>query len=78
MQYFYGGRLQDGASVVALPAEVFYEAPLLKPYVVFDVARGVEARRGSSTSLTNQVLPDLAQLASVSPRIFDGRFQLRT
>lgn len=57
VQYFYGGRLQDGASVVALPAEVFYEASLLKPYVVFDVARGVEARRGASTSLTNQVSP---------------------
>lgn len=56
MQYFYEDALQDAPEVLNTPPEPFYEAPLLKPYVFFDVAGGREARGGAgSKSKTNRV-----------------------
>ena len=56
MQYFYDNALQDGPNVRDTAPEVFYEAPLLKPYVFFDVAAGREAGGGGgSRSKTNRV-----------------------
>ena len=40
------------------PDPPFFEAPLLKPYVFFDVSRGREQRGGASGgSLRNQASP---------------------
>ena len=56
LQYFYDNALQDGPNVRDAAPEVFYEAPLLKPYVFFDVAAGREAGGGGgSRSKTNRV-----------------------
>ena len=56
LQYFYDNALQDGPNVKDASPEVFYEAPLLKPYVFFDVAGGREAGGGGgSRSKTNRV-----------------------
>lgn len=55
-QYFYDNALQDGPNIKDASPEVFYEAPLLKPYVFFDVAGGREAGGGGgSRSKTNRV-----------------------
>ena len=54
-RHFYAGRLVDGDSVLAAPPPPFYEHPLLKPYVVFDVASGREQRHRGGGSLRNQV-----------------------
>ncbi len=41
---------------MSAPPEPFYEAPLLKPYVFFDVAAGREQRgAGGSKSKANRV-----------------------
>lgn len=57
-RHFYAGRLVDGASVLAAPQPPFYAHPLLKPYVVFDVASGREQRHRGGGSLRNQVRYD--------------------
>lgn len=36
-------------------AQAFYEHPVLKPYVFFDVAHGQERRREGGGSVSNQV-----------------------
>ena len=54
-RHFYAGRLVDGDSVLAAPQPPFYAHPLLKPYVVFDVASGREQRHRGGGSLRNQV-----------------------
>lgn len=38
--YFYQDALKDAECIVQAPPPPFYRAPLLKPYVVFDVNRG--------------------------------------
>ena len=62
-RYFYGGRLEDGASVLRAPQPAFYKHPLLKPYVVFDVVSGREQRHRGGGSLRNQVLLSHASTA---------------
>ena len=53
--HFYGGRLRDAAAIAARPPAPYYDHPLMKPYVVFDVARGRERRREGGGSLSNRV-----------------------
>ena len=54
--YFYANRLEDADSVRRAPDEPYYGHALMKPYVVFDVARGVEQRAQAATgSLSNLV-----------------------
>ena len=54
-------------SVREAPDPVFYEQPLLKPYVFFDVSHGREQRGGTGGgSLRNQVIPD-TMLGTHSP-----------
>ncbi|OIW17097.1 hypothetical protein TanjilG_20201 [Lupinus angustifolius] len=52
-RYFYQGRLTDSESVVKLPDEVYYNDPLLKPYIFYDIRRGRESHRGGSVSYQN-------------------------
>jgi senataxin len=55
-RHFYNDELEDAPSVLALPDEPFYSHQLLKPYVVFDVARGRELRNiAGGGSLGNKV-----------------------
>lgn len=53
--HFYGGRLRDADSIRDMPPAPFYTHPLMKPYVLFDVARGQERRREGGGSLSNRV-----------------------
>ncbi|KAE8666492.1 alcohol dehydrogenase-like 7 [Hibiscus syriacus] len=52
-RYFYQGRLTDSESVANIPDEVYYKAPLLKPYLFYDVTHGRESHRGGSASFQN-------------------------
>eukprot|EP00798_Chlamydomonas_sp_ICE-L_P025627 gene25627-11284_t len=58
--FFYDSQLQDGLSVLQTPPAAFYSAEVgvLKPYVFFDVASGVESTRARSR--TNQAEADMA------------------
>lgn len=58
--HFYEGRLEDAASVRALPPEPFHSHPLLRPYLVFDVARGKERRQAAGGSVSNAAEAELA------------------
>jgi hypothetical protein len=53
--HFYGGRLRDADAIRDTPPALFYEHPLMKPYVFFDVAKGQERRREGGGSLSNRV-----------------------
>lgn len=54
--YFYDNKLEDSKTVLARPDEPFYSHPIMKPYVVFDVDKGIELRAKASTgSLSNLV-----------------------
>ncbi|CAN1292673.1 Helicase SEN1 [Linum perenne] len=52
-RYFYQGRLTDSESVTKLPDEVYYNDPLLRPYLFYDVTHGRESHRGGSVSYQN-------------------------
>ena len=52
-RHFYQGLLQDATSVTSLPPEPYHAHPFLRPYLVFDVAKGKESRRGGGGSLSN-------------------------
>lgn len=52
-RYFYQGRLTDSESVINLPDERYYQDPLLRPYLFFDVTHGRESHRGGSVSYQN-------------------------
>ncbi|KAL4419979.1 hypothetical protein ABPG75_007077 [Micractinium tetrahymenae] len=52
--HFYGGRLRDADSIRDMPPAPFYAHPLMKPYVLFDVAKGQERRREGGGSLSNR------------------------
>ena len=52
-RYFYQGRLTDSESVVSLPDERYYQDPLLRPYLFFDITHGRESHRGGSVSYQN-------------------------
>ncbi|XP_048498755.1 uncharacterized protein LOC104891497 isoform X2 [Beta vulgaris subsp. vulgaris] len=52
-RYFYQGRLTDSESVTSLPDERYYQDPLLKPYLFFDITHGRESHRGGSVSYQN-------------------------
>ncbi|KNA21739.1 hypothetical protein SOVF_040150 isoform A [Spinacia oleracea] len=52
-RYFYQGRLTDSESVTSLPDERYYQDPLLRPYVFFDITHGRESHRGGSVSYQN-------------------------
>ncbi|XP_021745874.1 probable helicase DDB_G0274399 [Chenopodium quinoa] len=52
-RYFYQGRLTDSESVASLPDEKYYQDPLLRPYVFFDITHGRESHRGGSVSYQN-------------------------
>ena len=54
-QHFYEGRLQDAPAIALRPPAPYYDHPLLKPYVFFDVAKGRERRREGGGSLSNRV-----------------------
>lgn len=56
--HFYNNRLQDAACIASMPEADFYSHPLLKPYIVFDVARGVHQK--AAKSIENQLEADLA------------------
>uniref|UniRef100_A0A1D1ZR49 AAA+ ATPase domain-containing protein n=1 Tax=Auxenochlorella protothecoides TaxID=3075 RepID=A0A1D1ZR49_AUXPR len=59
--YFYNNKLEDAASVLERPDEPYYAHPLMKPYVVFDVARGQEQRaRAATGSVSNLIEAELA------------------
>ncbi|CAH1454089.1 unnamed protein product [Lactuca virosa] len=52
-RYFYQGRLTDSESVKSQPDENYYNDPLLRPYVFYDVTHGRESHRGGSVSYQN-------------------------
>ncbi|KAL2895844.1 putative ATP-dependent helicase C29A10.10c [Bienertia sinuspersici] len=52
-RYFYQGRLTDSETVLSLPDERYYQDPLLRPYVFFDITHGRESHRGGSVSYQN-------------------------
>ncbi|KAK9748681.1 hypothetical protein RND81_02G073200 [Saponaria officinalis] len=52
-RYFYQGRLTDSESVVGLPDERYYQDPLLRPYLFYDITHGRESHRGGSVSFQN-------------------------
>lgn len=52
-RYFYQGRLTDSESVASLPDERYYQDPLLRPYLFFDITHGRESHRGGSVSYQN-------------------------
>ena len=52
-RHFYQGLLQDASSVTNLPPEPYHAHPFLRPYLVFDVAKGKESRRAGGGSLSN-------------------------
>ncbi|GMH19011.1 hypothetical protein Nepgr_020852 [Nepenthes gracilis] len=52
-RYFYQGRLTDSDSVANLPEEKYYQDPLLRPYIFYDVMHGRESHRGGSVSYQN-------------------------
>ncbi|GAB2270470.1 hypothetical protein Dimus_038850 [Dionaea muscipula] len=52
-RYFYQGRLTDSESVANLADEKYYQDPLLRPYVFYDVMHGRESHRGGSVSYQN-------------------------
>ncbi|KAL9245043.1 hypothetical protein vseg_018742 [Gypsophila vaccaria] len=52
-RYFYQGRLTDSESVVGLPDERYYQDPLLRPYLFYDITHGRESHRGGSVSYQN-------------------------
>merc|ERR1712217_335168 len=57
---FYQGKLLDGKNIANLSREFFYSHPLLKPYVLFDVIKGVEKK--SVVQYTTQRKPFLPYL----------------
>ncbi|GMH20618.1 hypothetical protein Nepgr_022459 [Nepenthes gracilis] len=64
-RYFYQGRLIDSESVVSLPDERYYQDPLLRPYVFYDIMHGRESHRGGSVSYQN------AQEAQFCRRLYE-------
>ncbi|XXG87505.1 hypothetical protein AAC387_Pa11g2173 [Persea americana] len=52
-RYFYQGRLTDSESVAKLADESYYNDPLLKPYIFYDIMHGRESHRGGSVSYQN-------------------------
>lgn len=52
-RYFYQGRLTDSESVASLPDEIYYNDPLLKSYLFYDITHGRESHRGRSISYQN-------------------------
>ncbi len=63
----------DRKSVKEAKLPVFYEHPLLKPYVIFDVSHGREQRGGSNGgSLRNQASPFFYSCFLTSHSIFSG------
>ncbi|KAI7754256.1 hypothetical protein M8C21_018015, partial [Ambrosia artemisiifolia] len=47
------GRLTDSESVTKLPDEAYYQDPMLKPYIFYDITHGRESHRGGSVSYQN-------------------------
>lgn len=55
-KHFYDNQLEDASSVIELPDEPYYSNPLMKPYILFDVARGKEQKStAGGGSLGNEV-----------------------
>eukprot|EP00252_Welwitschia_mirabilis_P011439 TRINITY_DN2569_c0_g2_i2.p1 TRINITY_DN2569_c0_g2~~TRINITY_DN2569_c0_g2_i2.p1 ORF type:complete len:1376 (-),score=279.38 TRINITY_DN2569_c0_g2_i2:1333-5460(-) len=52
-RYFYENQLSDSESVINRPDEVFYQDPLLRPYLFYDIMHGRESHRGGSVSYQN-------------------------
>lgn len=60
-RHFYADRLEDAPSVRAAPAEPYHAHPLMRPYLLFDVAAGREQRQGGGGgSLSNAAEAELA------------------
>ena len=69
-RHFYENRLEDAASVTALPPEPYYSQPHCGPYHIFDVARGKEQRKQGGGSLSNAAEAELAACMYASLRDF--------
>ncbi|KAL9257030.1 putative ATP-dependent helicase C29A10.10c, partial [Drosera capensis] len=52
-RHFYQGRLTDSESVTNCPDEKYYQDPLLRPYIFYDILHGRESQRGGSVSYQN-------------------------
>lgn len=55
-RHFYKDCLEDAPSVTSTPPEPYHSHPLMRPYLVFDVARG-ELRRPGSASISAALPP---------------------
>ncbi|GAB2263542.1 hypothetical protein Droror1_Dr00025676 [Drosera rotundifolia] len=52
-RHFYQGRLTDSESVTNCPDEKYYQDPLLRPYIFYDILHGRESHRVGSVSYQN-------------------------
>lgn len=56
--HFYNGALCDAPPVASMPDADFYTHPLLKPYIFFDVSKGLH--QASAKSISNALEAELA------------------
>merc|ERR1712151_248227 len=69
---FYQGKLLDGKTIANISREFFYSHPLLKPYVLFDVIKGVEKKECGSVYNSEEAIFALSLIIELKKHLLNN------